>query len=71
MFKKIICIIISFVIITSIVQITVLANTEITTSTDSPKESKIICTASIDEEFVSDELIVVLNNSTSKNLKNF
>lgn len=71
MFKKIICIIISFIIITSIIQITALANTEIITGTDSPKENKIICNASIDEEFVSDELIVVFNNETSLKLKNY
>ncbi len=68
MFKKIICIAISFIIITSIVQITPLASSM---SKEAPKENKIICNATIDDNFVSDELIVVFNSETSLKLNDF
>ena len=71
MLKRFICILTMLVVVLSITLINTSANTTTLPSSDKIIEVKSLCTATINDDFSPNEIIVVLNNTESRKLKDY
>ena len=71
--KKTLCSVICYTILTTILSTTFVSAELVSniTSSTSTTEEKFTCTATINDDFVNDEIIVVLNNESSRALHDY